>query len=222
MPTSTCVRRFKPRRWSGTSAATLAFWTRSPSAAGSGSNYSKLSSDIEIPKETIRRYVQLLDDTLLAFRIPPFRPAAHTTRRVRQRERVVLFDVGVRNALLGTHRSPLSPAELGSVFEQWVILQVHYLNHALRKGRRFSSYRSEAGSEVGLVIDTGRELIGIEVKAGRSVSQADTRRLVSLSQLTDRKPLRQWIIFRGDRRQRFDNGVEAIPVLRALSDLGAL
>jgi hypothetical protein len=37
-------------------------------------NYSKLASDTEIPKETIRRYVSLLEDTLLVFRLPAFVP----------------------------------------------------------------------------------------------------------------------------------------------------
>src|SRR5437867_9699609 len=35
-------------------------------ASGQWINYSKLSSDVEVPKETVRRFGQLLDDTLLA------------------------------------------------------------------------------------------------------------------------------------------------------------
>ena len=134
--------------------------------------------------------------------------------------RVVLFDVGVRNALLGLHRRSPSPDQIGSVFEQWVILPVLYLNQALRKGWRFSSYRSESGAEVDLVIETDRDLIGIEVKAGRNVSPADTRGLVSLGELVGRKRrFKKWIIYRGEWKQRFDNGVEAWPVIEALKAL---
>ena len=189
-------------------------------ASGQWINYSKLSSDTEIPKETIRRFVQVLDDTLLAFRLPAFVPRVRSPRRVVQRERVLLFDVGVRNALLGIHRGPLGPDQIGTIFEQWVILQILYLNHALRKGWRVSSYRSEGGAEVDVVVDAGGELYGIEVKAGRTVSAADTRGLLSLEQLVPRKtPLRKWILYRGERRQRFENGVEAWPVLEALAAL---
>jgi predicted AAA+ superfamily ATPase len=189
-------------------------------ASGQWLNYTKLSSDTEIPKETIRRFVQILDDTLLAFRLPAFVPRVATSRRVLQRERVFLFDVGVRNALLGLHRRPLSPDQLGSVFEQWVILQILYLNRALRKGWRFSSYRSEGGAEVDLVIEAERELIGIEVKAGRNVSALDTRGLMSLGELVGRRrPFKKWILYRGERKQRFDNGVEAWPVIEGLAAL---
>lgn len=147
-------------------------------------------------------------------------PRVSTSRRVLQRERVVLFDVGVRNALLGLHRRSLSPDQVGSVFEQWVILQILYLNRALRKGWRFSSYRSEGGAEVDLVIETDGELVGIEVKAGRNVSPADTRGLVSLGELVGRRHrLKKWIVYRGERKQRFDNGVEAWPVIEVLEAL---
>lgn len=189
-------------------------------ASGQWLNYSKLASDTEIPKETIRRYVQVLEDTLVAFRIAPFAPGARTTRRILQRERVFLFDVGVRNALLGLHGRKLGADQIGSVFEQWFILQVLYLDRALRKGWRFSSYRSEAGAEVDLVVEAGDRVIGIEVKAGRNVAVTDTRGLASLEDLVpERRRLEKWIVFRGERRQRFENGTEAVPVLEALEDL---
>jgi len=191
--------------------------------SGQWLNYSKLSSDVEMPKETIRRYVQVLEDTMVAVRIPAFIPTVRTTRRVLQRERVFIFDVGVRNALLGVHRRPLGADQVGGVFEQWVVLQVVYLNRALRKGWQLSSYRSEGGAEVDLVVDTPDGPIGIEIKAGRNVVAADARGLASLAELVRRpKSLRRWIIYRGDRRQRLPNDVEVWPVdsgLRALAEL---
>jgi predicted AAA+ superfamily ATPase len=191
-------------------------------AATSGQwlNYSKLSSDAEIPKETVRRFVDLLDDTLLAVRLPPFRPPHHVSRRVLQRERVFLFDVGVRNALLGLHRHPVTQDQVGVVFEHWVILQVVYLNRAQRHGWRLSSYRSEAGAEVDLIVERDSDFLAIEIKAARSVSAVDTRGLQSLqSLLGTRGPLRKWIIYRGPRKQKFENGVEVWPVLEALRAL---
>lgn len=191
-------------------------------ASGQWVNYSKLSSDAEVPKETIRRFVQLLDDTLLAHRLPPFRPARSTSRRLVQRERVLLFDVGVRNALLGLHRHALGPDQIGAIFEQWAMLQVIYLNHALRRGWKLSTYRTEAGAEVDLVVERANDVLAIEIKAAKQVSSADTRGLLSLAELVGRRrPLTLWVLFRGERAQRFDSGVEAFPVLDALRRLAA-
>lgn len=191
-------------------------------ASGQWVNYSKLSSDAEVPKETVRRFVQLLDDTLLAHRLPPFRPTRSTSRRLVQRERVLLFDVGVRNALLGLHRHPLGPDQVGAIFEQWVMLQVIYLNDALRRGWKLSTYRTETGAEVDLVVERARDVVAIEIKAGRQVTPPDTRGLLSLADLMGRRrPLALWVVFRGERAQRFDSGVEALPVLDALRKLAA-
>src|SRR5438094_795254 len=191
-------------------------------ASGQWINYSKLGSDAEVPKETVRRFVQLLDDTLLAHRLPPFRPSRSTSRRLVQRERVLFFDVGVRNALLGLHRRPLGPDQMGALFEQWTMLQVIYLNHALRRGWKLSTYRTEAGAAVDLVVERARDVVAIEIKAARQVTPADTKGLLSLAGLVGRRrPIALWLAFRGERAQRFDSGVEALPVLEALRKLAA-
>jgi uncharacterized protein len=189
-------------------------------ASGGWVNYSKLSSDSEIPKETFRRFVEVLEDTLLAFRIPAFQPRTATSRRVSQRDRLLLFDVGVRNGLLGLHRHRLAADQLGGLFEQWVMLQVIYLNHATRGGWKLHSYRTESGAEVDLVIEREDDFIGLEVKYGRQVSVTDTRGLLSLQEVIGkRKPFQKWIVYNGERKQKFDNGVEAWPVSQALRAL---
>jgi predicted AAA+ superfamily ATPase len=180
-------------------------------AAGSGQwvNYSKLASDAEIAKETIRRYYQILEDTLLAFRIPPFE-VKRSPRRVSQRDRVLFFDVGVRNALLGLHRGPLPSTEKGHVFEHWFILQCLYFIRARRLPWQVSAYRTESGAEVDLVIDTKASLIAIECKLGRTVGTGDLTGLRSFAGVAHR-PLKAFVVFRGERAQRLGAGIEAVP-----------
>jgi predicted AAA+ superfamily ATPase len=188
--------------------------------SGQWLNYSKISSDTEIPKETIRRYVTLLEDTLLMFRLPAFAPRGKISRRLSQRDKFLIFDIGVRNALLGIHRRPMAPDQKGSVFEQWLILQMIYLNRVLRKGWRMSSYRTEGGAEVDLVIEREDDILGIEIKSGRGISRADTRGLASLAETVGRyKPVKNWLVYGGDRRQLLDNGVHVLPYLEALEEL---
>jgi len=106
-------------------------------------------------------------------------------------------------------------------FEQWVMLQVIYLNHALRKGWKLSSYRTEAGAEVDLVVERARDVVRSRSRreagdrgrypgapvAGRSdgatTSACDVARLPR------------------ERALRFGSGVEALPVLEALRRLVA-
>jgi predicted AAA+ superfamily ATPase len=188
--------------------------------SGQWLNYSKLATDAEIPKETIRRFVEILEDTLLLFRLPSFQPKRRISRRVSQRDRLLLFDVGVRNALLALHRRPVSPDQLGPVFEQWYLLQAIYLNRAYRKEWALSSYRTEAGAEVDLVIERDDDIVGIEVKASRRVTPSDTRGLFSLADTIGKyKPLLKRVAYLGETTQLLDNGVRVCPHLELLDDV---
>jgi predicted AAA+ superfamily ATPase len=184
--------------------------------SGQWINYSKLSSDAEIPKETVRRFYSILEETLLAVRVPPFRPRG-SSRRVSHRDRFILFDVGVRNALLGVHRQTLSPVETGMLFEQWVILQCLYLMRAGKKPWTMSSYRTDAGAEVDLVLDTGPRLLAVECKYGTNVSEADLGGLRSLESIAH-KPIDKFVVYRGTTRQRFSRGETAVPFLEFLEE----
>jgi predicted AAA+ superfamily ATPase len=177
-------------------------------ASGDWINYSKLASDSEIPKETIRRFFQILEETLIAFRIPAYRPK-QIKRRVSQRDRFVFFDTGVRNAVLGIHH-PLSISEKGNVFEQWVLLQCLYFIHANKKEWKLSSYRTDGGAEVDLVLDTGEKMIGIECKYGKNVSESQMRGLRSLEEIAHR-PLEKYVVYQGESEQSFSKGELAIP-----------
>lgn len=190
--------------------------------SGQWLNYSKLSSDAEIPKETIRRYVGLLEDTLLMFRVPAFQAKAKTSRRVSQRDKLYLFDVGVRNALLGAHHRPVSIDQIGLLFEHWFVLQIIYLNRALRKNWRISSYRSDGGAEVDLVIERADDLIGLEIKASKNIGKSDLRGLKSLAEISGkRKPLRKLTAYFGETSQLFEDGARAVPYRELLAELAS-
>jgi predicted AAA+ superfamily ATPase len=178
-------------------------------SSGEWINYSKIASDAEIPKETVRRFFQILEDTLLCFRIPPFSPGS-SGRRVSQRDRIVLFDTGVRNALLGVHRSSPSATDKGRLYEQWFVLQCLAFIRAHRLPWRAFGYRTDAGAEVDLVIDTGPRILAIECKLGRTVASSHLTGLRSFSEVAG-KPLSSYVAFQGDRAQSMGHGIEAVP-----------
>jgi len=190
--------------------------------SGQWLNYSKISSETEIPKETVRRYATLLEDTLLIFRLPAFAPRTKITRRITQRDKFLFFDIGVRNAILGLHRRPITLEQKGSVFEQWLTLQIIYINRLFRKDWRLSSYRTERGAEVDLVIERENDILGIEIKSGRNASPVDSRGLFSLAgTVSGYKPVEKWIVYTGNQRQLLENGVHVLPYRDALEELEA-
>lgn len=186
-------------------------------ASGDWMNYSKIASDSEIPKETIRRFFALLEDTLVAFRIPPFRPKKRR-RRVSQRDRMIFFDGGVRNALLGIHRSELSPTEKGKLFEQWLLRQMIYYIHTEKKDWNISSYRTEGGAEVDIILETGTCLLAIECKWGKNVSENQMKGLRSFEEVAH-KPVKKYLVSTGGTRQRFSKAETALPYQEFLEEV---
>jgi len=185
--------------------------------SGQWLNYSKLASDVEIPKETVRRYLSVLEDTLVLHRLPGFRPRTVFHRRVSQKDKILLFDVGVRNALLGLHTAPPPMTERGGIFEQWLILQLIALSRAYRKEWVFSSYRTHDGAEVDLVIETPSKIVGIEIKAGATLHLRSHTGLRSLKELNNGyKKYEPIVAFTGERAQRLDDGTMVLPYLELL------
>ena len=192
--------------------------------SGNFINYSKLSRDTGIAKETIRRFFQILEETLLVFRIPPV-PSRQHSRRINQRDRIVFLDLGVRNALLGTHRHPPAPSQKAKLFEQWFILQCLYLIRANHLPWRVYSFRTEQGAEVDLIIDVGKFYLAIDCRLGRDVSASQLGGLRSFAELAD-KPVKRFVVFQGDKPQRLPSGVEVVVpylhfLLHTLPDLAA-
>ncbi len=178
-------------------------------ASGEWINYSKLASDSEIPKETLRRFYSILEETLIAFRIPAFRPKK-SARRVSQRDRIVFFDLGVRNAVLGLHRSTLSPTEKGKLFEQWVLLQCIYFIRSFKKDWRVMSYRTDGGAEVDVILDIGKKFLAIECKFGKTATESQLRGLRSFEEVAQ-KPVEKFLVYQGESRQKFSHGELAVP-----------
>lgn len=91
-------------------------------------------------------------------------------------------------------------------------MQVHALRQLSRQGWELSSYRTEGGAEVDLVVETDDRIYGVEIKSGRTVGARDTRGLESLGEMVGRgKPYTKLVAYTGRTRQRFPSKAEAWP-----------
>lgn len=185
--------------------------------SGQWINYSKLSNDAEIPKETLRRFYGLLEDTLIVHRIPPFRPKKKH-RRVQQREKFVFFDLGVRNGLLGLHQSKAAPAERGGLFEQWLGLQILQFASDNRRPWKISSFRTDTGVEVDWVIETPEKIYAMECKLGKNVSAGDFKAMEVFEGFAS-KPVQKAVVYGGEVVQKFSERASAWPFEIFLSEI---
>jgi len=185
------------------------FLDLSAELSGQYINYSKIANDSEINKETIRRYFEILVDTLIVEKISSYTQVPKE-RKARQRERFIFFDLGVRNSVLKRENSKFSKEEMGFLFEQWIILQAVYLNRTLDLDWKISSYRDDGGIEVDLILETPTQFMAIEIKSSKRVDQKMTRNLIRFEQLIGKKTSKV-IVYQGDAEQKFSNDCVVLP-----------
>lgn len=186
-------------------------------AASSGRivNLNALSRDAAVSYETARRYLDVLEDTLVLFRIPAWSGSDRAS--LVAHPKILMFDLGVRNAIL---RRPLDRPlddERGLLLEHLVGLELRRREGGMWPEARVQHFRTRRGAEVDFIVSVGRELWAIEVKAS---SRVDVRDLKGLAAFADRagKVSRQIVVFLGARRQRLDR-VEVLPLEDFLAEL---
>ena len=176
-------------------------------ASGRILNVHNLSQDAGLGYETARRYLEVLEDTLIAFRVPAW--SGSDRANLIRHGKLFLFDLGVRNALL---RRPLDRPlddERGLLLEHLVAVEIYRRLGSFWPEATLHHYRTRHGVEVDFVLSFGRETWGIEVKSGRRVH---TSMLRGLKALAYRNPqvTRKILVFLGPRPQVVD-GVEVLP-----------
>jgi len=180
------------------------------SRSGDFVDFTKFSSLASIERMSARRYFDVLVDTLVIRAVESF-TKSHRTRLV-QHPRFYFYDVGVLNGALGNFE--ISSDRIGNLFEHLVLQMIMSEFQGLDKDIRLSTYRTEAGAEVDLILEQKNGVFAIEIKAAKKISTGDLRGLKSFAEFYGKAhtPL---VIYMGEHPIDVD-GVEALPLEMAL------
>lgn len=164
-------------------------------------NISNVARECEVKPRTVSGYISIIEDLLLAFRVPAFTRRA--ARRLVQHPKFYLFDAGVYRAL--RPRGPLDRTEEieGAALEGLVVQGLRAWN-AYRGGRnRIYYWRTHWGIEVDVVVHGEDGLWAIEIKNSRRVDSSDLRALRAFAK--DYPECRALLLYRGtDRLKKGD------------------
>jgi predicted AAA+ superfamily ATPase len=171
-------------------------------------NISGLARDAATSRATIEGYIEILEDTLLATRLPAF----ESRLRVRERRhpKVYWVDPGLVRAAK-RQLSELSVEERGPLLEGVVLtlLRAHNVNGALFDEIAYWSPAQSTATEVDFVLRRGRQYLAIEVKH-QSRSGADL--LTGLRAIADLpKLVRRIAVYRGRQALRTEDGIDVWP-----------
>ena len=172
-------------------------------------NVAGIARDAGTARTTVAGFLDILDDTLLTFRLPGFEPRL----RVRERKRPKLYWVdpglvrGVKRQL-----GPVAAEEAGALFEGWVLtlLRAYAAERELCDDICYWAPTQARRTEVGFLLSRGPELLALEVKSSKRFSRSWLSGLKALGELD--RVVRRVIVYLGSERLRTDEGIEAWPL----------
>ena len=165
---------------------------------GAQLNVAAVARECEVERKVVAGYVGILEDLLLAFRLPVFRRRAKRATVVQ--EKIYLFDAGVFRSL--RPKGPLDrPEEMdGQALEGLVAQHLRAWAAYSRHDADLHFWRTRAGTEVDFVVYGESGLQAFEVKNSRKVHSADLR---SLRAFRDDYPEAETaVLYRGSERLR--------------------
>lgn len=121
---------------------------------GSEINFDGLSRDLGLNKETVQRYITLLELCSIVKVVPSY--AKNLDNELKKGKKIYFTDLGIRNALIGDF-SPLSTrSDAGAVWENFFFMERVKMHDTLRDRKRMFFWRTKT--------NTPNELDFIEVR----------------------------------------------------------
>lgn len=137
---------------------------------GQMTNQTELGRDVALPQPTVHRYLNLLETSYQLVRVPAY--AVNRTKRLIKTPKMYWADTG-----LALHLADVEPS--GAHLENIVLSDLLAWRETRTEPTELSYWRTAIGEEVDFVLEIGRALVPIEVKATRAPRVADAKHLQS-------------------------------------------
>ena len=167
-------------------------------------NYVNVARETGVGHRTVRSYFDILEDTYLGFRVPPWKKSR--SRRMIMTEKFYLFDVGVAN-YLSQRRPRLKSPEFGKAFEHYILMELRAYQAYRNPDLPIHFWRTSTGQEVDFIL--GEKDLAIEIKGSERVHEGDLR---GLGALREDGPVKKAVVVCLEKEPRkVAKGIEILP-----------
>jgi len=128
-------------------------------------NYSELAVALKADQRTIKRYIEIFEQSFIIFRLYPY--ARNKRNEISKAAKIFFYDTGVRNALIDDFSDLESRPDKGALFENFFISELVKQNSYQETGYELYYWRTKQGSDIDVVLEKGQQLIGVELKYRR-------------------------------------------------------
>jgi predicted AAA+ superfamily ATPase len=133
---------------------------------GSQVSLHELGRQLGINRETVERYLFLLEQSFVIFRLPAF--SRNPRKEISKSQKFYFYDNGIRNILIDNLKSLKTRNDTGALWENFILSE--RLKKLLYERKYVNRYfwRTYAGTEIDYVEETGNQVTGFEIKYGKT------------------------------------------------------
>lgn len=181
--------------------------------AGNLINYTETGNALGLSRQTIVRYLQLLEQLFIFQELPAWH--RNNNKRLTKTPKIHLVDSGLLCALRRVnyekiHRDPIL---FGSLLETYVLCELRRLASWIDEPLYFSHYRDKDQVEVDIVMETmSGDVIGIEVKSSVTLRTQNFQGLQRLKKIVGKNFLLGILLYDGDHINVLDKNIFSAPI----------
>lgn len=125
----------------------------------------ELTNKLGINRETVERYIDLLEKAFVIFRLPAF--SRNPRNEVSKMDKIYFYDNGIRNILIDNLKPPDYRTDVGNLWENFVVAERRKQILYHRKNVHSYFWRTYSGTEIDYVEETDTGLAGYEIKLNK-------------------------------------------------------
>ena len=129
---------------------------------GSQVSYNELSQMCSMDSKTVERYINLLEQCYIIFRLPSF--SRNLRHELKSSRKIYFYDNGIRNALIADYRAPEVRQDIGALWENFVIAERMKSNEYYNRWVNRYFWRTKQQQEIDYLEEGGGNLHAYEMK----------------------------------------------------------
>jgi predicted AAA+ superfamily ATPase len=150
-------------------------------------NMSSLANDVGLDYKTIQSWLAILQAGYIIYLLPPY--YRNFNKRIVKSPKLYFYDSGLVCYLLGITSSDqlTNHGYRGALFENFVITEL--IKNRFNRGERSNLFffRDSTGNELDIVIETGGQVIPVEIKSAESLNDGFFKALTYWEKLSHQK-----------------------------------
>jgi len=180
-------------------------------------NYTAISREIASNRHTVVNFFEILEDLLIAYRIPVF--SRRAKRDLVNSPKFYYFDVGVYRTIRPTGLLDTAAEVGGAALETLFLQEARAYNDYFDLGYSFYYWRTRDGKEVDFILYGNKGFIAFEIKRK---TRLDTKDFKGLKAFAEDYPEAKLYLLYGGQEEYYEGNIQVLPFQDALQNLSGM